>query len=169
MRRARADSVLLTAADLPFGFSDLDAAMALDPCPAVVIGSKAHPASVVETGHRRRVLSSGFRSLRRRLLGLEVGDSQGSIIIDRELAQTLLPSLRADGYFIATELLTRASRQGVQPVEVPVVYRAPRADSKVHPLRDSWETLRELLALRAQLDREDRADSTAPVRSAPVS
>jgi glycosyltransferase involved in cell wall biosynthesis len=168
IRLARADRVVLTAADLPFRFSDLDAVMALDDGPALIIGSKAHPASVVEAGAGRRVLSSGFRVLRRQLLGLDVGDSQGSIIIDRDVAQALLPSLSADGYFLATELVTRAHRQGLRPLEVPVVYRDPRPDSKVHPLRDSWATLGALVRLRAQLEREAAAHRAAPVRSAPA-
>jgi glycosyltransferase involved in cell wall biosynthesis len=168
IRLARADRVVLTAADLPFRFSDLDAAMALEDRPTVIIGSKAHPASVVETGPGRRVLSYGFRVLRRQLLGLDVGDSQGSIIIDRDVAQALLPALSADGYFIATELVARAHRQGLHPVEVPVVYRHPRADSKVHPVRDSWAALRALVRLRVQLDREAALHRAVPVRSAPA-
>ena len=169
IRLARADRVLLTAADLPFGFTDLDAAIALEDAPAVIIGSKAHPDSVVEAGRVRRVLSHGFRILRRQLLDLDVGDSQGSIIIDRDVAQALLPSLRADGYFVATELIVRAYRRGLHPVEVPVVYRRPRADSKVHPVRDSWEAARALVRLRAQLHREDTAYMAHPLPSVPAS
>jgi hypothetical protein len=114
------------------------------------------------------VLSIGFRILRRQLLGLDVGDSQGSILIDRDVAQALLPSLSADGYFVATELITRAGRAGLHPVEVPIVYSNPRPDSKVRPLRDSWSTLQALVRLRAKLDREAAAQPAPSVRSAPA-
>ena len=148
---AQADRVMLTAADLPFGFSDLDAALALNPIPGVVAGSKAHPESKVNVTFQRRVMSRGLWVLRRVMFGLDIGDSQGSVNIERTLGQSLLPDLATTGYFISTEVVVLAAKAGATVVEVPVDYSAPRTDSKVNPVRDSLDVVREMWALRSRI------------------
>lgn len=148
---ANADRVMLTAADLPFGFSDLDAALGLDPLPEVVIGSKAHPSSKVNVNLQRKVMSKTFWALRKVLLHVDVGDSQGTILIERALAQSLLPELQSGAYFFSTELIVLASRHGARVVEVPVDYSNPRTDSKVRPVHDSVQVLKDMWALRRRL------------------
>lgn len=148
---ADAERIMLTAADLPFGFSDLDAALALDPLPPVVIGSKAHEQSKVAVSLQRKVMSKTFWALRRILLHVDVGDSQGTILIERDLARRLLPELQSGAYFFSTELIVLASRDGAQVVEVPVDYSNPRTDSKVRPVHDSVQVLKDMWALRARL------------------
>jgi hypothetical protein len=162
IRVAECDVVVLTAADLPFGFSDLDTALSIVPRPAIVLGSKGHARSVVRTSLQRRVMSAGFRLLRSALLDLRVSDSQGSITMSRELAQELLPLLESEGYFISTEIVAFAARAGEKPVEVPVEYANPRPDSKVDPLRDSWAMVRATVELRGRL-RELPPGFVAPV------
>ena len=152
---ATADRLILTAADLPFGFSDLDGALALDPTPDVVVGSKTHPASKVDTSFSRNVMSTGFRLLRRALFGLRIGDTQGSVNIDRTLGQSLLPRLESEGYFISTEVVVWAAQRGASVVEVPVDYSNPRDDSKVRPIRDSAEVLASMWDLRRRLHKRD--------------
>ena len=142
--------VVLTAADLPFGFTDLDAYLALQPHPRLAIGSKAHPASQTRIPLPRRVLSGGFRLLRRALLGLRVGDSQGTILIDGTLARGLLPQLRCEDFLISTEIICWAARLGVTPHELPVTYEAG-GHSTVSPMRDSMRMARGLVALRGRL------------------
>src|SRR5580658_9628467 len=68
MALARGDTFVLTAADLPFGFTDLDGYLGLSPRPLLVMGSKTHPGSQVETSLARRTLSEGFGLLRAGLL-----------------------------------------------------------------------------------------------------
>ena len=51
---ATGELLIITAADLPFGFSDLDAALALEPRPALMIGSKAHRDSGWRVSLKRR-------------------------------------------------------------------------------------------------------------------
>jgi glycosyltransferase involved in cell wall biosynthesis len=162
IRLARADRILITGADLPFGFSDLDAAFALDTRPVLVLGSKAHPDSSVEVGIGRRIMSSSYRMLQRRVLRVGFRDSQGSILIDRQIAQTLLPRLRSDGYFIETELVVRTVWLGYDPVEVPVCYLNPRTDSKVQPVRDSWDMLCAMFRLRSERPRKSLMPAPAP-------
>jgi dolichyl-phosphate beta-glucosyltransferase len=148
---ASGDMLVITAADLPFGFSDLEEALALDPRPALMIGSKAHPASRVAASRKRRAMSRAFRMLRRVVIDLKVGDSQGTILIDRELAQRLRPHLTAGDFFFSTELIAVASRMGITPVEIPVDYSRPREGSTVRPVEDGVRMARALLDLRRRL------------------
>lgn len=148
---ASGDLLVITAADLPFGFSDLDEALALEPRPALMIGSKAHPASKVATSLKRRAMSEAFRLLRRAVIDLKVGDSQGTILVDRALAQRIRPHLVAGDFFFSTELIALASRMGVTPVEIPVDYSRPREGSTVRPLEDGLRMGRALVELRRRL------------------
>jgi dolichyl-phosphate beta-glucosyltransferase len=148
---ASGNLLVITAADLPFGFSDLDEALALPARPALMIGSKAHPRSLVAVSAKRKLMSSGFRLLRRLLLGLRVGDSQGTILVDRELAQRIRPQLASADFFFSTELIGFATRMGVEAVELPVDYRNPRPGSTVRPLHDGLRMARAVFELRHRL------------------
>jgi dolichyl-phosphate beta-glucosyltransferase len=148
---AEGDLLVITAADLPFGFSDLDAALALDPRPALMIGSKAHPASLVAASFKRRLMSQAFRLLRRAVIGLRVGDSQGTILVDRSLARRVRPHLVAGDFFFSTELIAIAEGLGATAVEIPVDYSRPRPGSTVRPLEDGLRMARALLDLRRRL------------------
>jgi dolichyl-phosphate beta-glucosyltransferase len=157
MALARGDTFVLTAADLPFGFTDLDGYLGLSPRPLLAMGSKTHPESQIETPVVRRAMSAGFGLLRAGLIGLNI-DTQGSVLIQRSLAQTLLPRLHAGDYLIGAEINLWAVHEGVTPVEVPVVYTAS-GRSTVSPFRDSVSMAVGLLALRRRL-----ADEQRPVR-----
>lgn len=148
---ATGDLLVITAADLPFGFSDLDEALALPPRPALMIGSKAHRRSLVEVSAKRKLMSSAFRLLRRLCLNLRVGDSQGTILIDRTLARRIRPHLASADFFFSTELIALATRLGVQPVELPVDYRHPRPGSTVRPFHDGLRMARAVFELRRRL------------------
>jgi dolichyl-phosphate beta-glucosyltransferase len=154
MAMARGETLVLTAADLPFGFTDLDGYLGLLPRPRLVMGSKTHHDSQIETPVVRRAMSAGFGMLRARLIGLDL-DTQGSVLIERSLAQTLLPRLRAGDYLIGAEINLWAVHLGVTPVEVPVVYMAS-GRSTVSPLRDSVAMAAGLFALRRRLADEQR-------------
>jgi glycosyltransferase involved in cell wall biosynthesis len=150
MALAKGDIVVLTAADLPFGFSDLDAYLALDQRPEIAIGSKAHPCSRSEIPPLRRAMSEGFRWVRLLLLGLRVRDSQGTILIDSLLSKRVQPHLASGDFLISTEIICWAVQQGAVPVELPVVY--PRSEgSTVSPLRDSARMLAGIVTLRRRL------------------
>lgn len=147
---ARGEVLVLTAADLPFGFTDLDAYLHADPHPRLAIGSKAHPASRTHVPLTRRAMSEGFRLLRRAVLGLRVRDSQGTILIDATLARALAPRLQCGDFLISTEIVAWAVRLGTTPLELPITYTAG-SGSTVSPVRDSVRMGRGLLALRRRL------------------
>jgi dolichyl-phosphate beta-glucosyltransferase len=155
MAIARGETIALSAADLPFGFTDLDGYLGMSPRPALVLGSKTHPESVVETSFMRRTMSAGFNVLRRGLVGIDM-DTQGTMFISRSLAMALLPRLRIGDYLIGAEINCWAIRAGVTPVEIPVVYTAS-GRSTVSPLRDSTNMALGLVALRRRLLDDQRA------------
>jgi len=154
MAMARGDTFVLTAADLPFGFTDLDGYLGLSPRPALVMGSKTHRNSKIETPALRRAMSAGFGLLRAGLIGLDV-DTQGSVLIQRSLALAVLPRLHAGDYLIGAEINVWAVHEGVTPWEVPVVYTAS-GRSTVSPVRDSVAMAAGLWSLRRRVAAERR-------------
>jgi hypothetical protein len=150
IRVSRGDLVILTASDLPFGFTDLDAWLKLDSPPKVVIGSKGHPQSEIETSLLRRTLSAGFTAIRRLALGVTAADTQGAIFIDGDLCRSILPHLRCEDYLITTEVVAWAQRFGHAAFEVPVKYRQS-GESTVSPVRDAARMLVGLMRLRQRL------------------
>lgn len=143
---------VLTASDLPFGFSDLEAALvALERGGTrILVGSKAHPHSRVATTLKRRTMTYAYRVARRVALGMRVGDSQGSVFVRLDLAAELAPRVSARDFFYSTELCHLAERAGESIFEVPVVLEESVRPSTVRPLRDSVTMARQLLRLRAK-------------------
>ncbi len=87
---------------------------------------------------RRRFLSRGYNWLARSFLGTRVRDCDCALkVFRREALTNLMPESR--GFFVNTEMLTRARQLGYRVVEVPVTHR-PRlgGDSKV----SLWEVPR---------------------------
>jgi glycosyltransferase involved in cell wall biosynthesis len=112
--------VLLTADDLPFGFSDWEAFQNLDHYPTVTIGSKGHPSSVLRRDAKRRIASFGFRLLRRLVLNSHVTDSQGTLIVDGQFARTFAAVSQEEGFLWTTEMVFAAEWTGRSIIEVPV-------------------------------------------------
>jgi hypothetical protein len=132
---SRGAFVLLTADDLPFGFDDLDHFDRLKSAPGslvppVLIGSKAHPDSVVERGALRGTLTWGFSVLVRTILGMRTRDPQGTLMVDGSLARQVAQHAVEPGYLFTTELIYIAERVGMRPIEMPVRLRASHRDHR---------------------------------------
>ena len=143
---------VLTAADLPFGASDLEAvegALAQAPW-RILMGSKAHRASVVQRDPQRRLMSALYRVARRAVVGMKVGDSRGSVFLRLDLAAVLVPRIEARGFFYSTELCHLAERAGESILEVPVTLEPSLRASTVRPAADSVTMARALWRLRSR-------------------
>jgi len=140
---------VLTAADLPFGLSDLDAALVhlTRPGSRILMGSKAHPDSQANTGVKRRVMSFAYRFARRATLGMKVGDSQGSVFVRLDFASELVPKIVARDFFYSTELCHYAEAAGETILELPVVLEESKRASTVKPLKNGMDMARQLIAL----------------------
>lgn len=145
------DRVLLTADDLPFGVSDVEAVLACRALPRFAIGSKAHPRSRVPRSFTRRAATEVFRVARRVVLGLKVGDTQGTFVIEGELARRLVAGTSVEGFGMTTELVALATRHGTEPVELPVVLVGHTSPTRVRFAVDGLEMLVSLVQLRRRL------------------
>ena len=147
---SKGDRILLTADDLPFGFSDLDAADDIDPAlHPVVIGSKGHRDSDVGRGLLRPLLSWGFRLLRRAILGMRTLDPQGTFLLSGEWGRQTVGRLTEEGYLVTTELCHLAERTGIQPLEVPVRLSSDHADHQSRiTAQDVWRMGAGLIGIR---------------------
>lgn len=160
IENAACELVVLSASDLPFGFSDIEAferTVASRSRPQVAIGSKAHRDSNLGRYHfRRKVASLLFYLARRMLLGRSTpGDSQGTIIARTPLARQIAADVRANDYFFSLEFLTLCLARGVDVVELPVTLQLIDEESSVSLVRDSmilfgktWELRQRLRAIR---------------------
>jgi len=154
IREAREEFVILSADDLPFGWSDV---MAFERAgrPDFAIGSKAHPESqLAGVTTKRRIASFTFLTLRRLLLGRSTpGDSQGSFILRTSVAKRLLPDLVYDHYLCSLELATVHLKRGGDVVEVPIIVDDNPHQSSVSVIKDGWRMTKELVELRQRMKR----------------
>jgi dolichyl-phosphate beta-glucosyltransferase len=146
---------VLTGSDIPWGFSDLDSArplLAVGDAP-VIIGSKAHPDSVAFAGWKRYGLSFAFRVLRRVIVGMRTGDSQGSFFIRLDVGVPLAHRIVSRDFFYTTELVYYAEALPDGVVEVSAIIEPsqliPGATS-VRAFKHGKAMLRQLIALRAR-------------------
>ncbi|MDP3278441.1 MAG: glycosyltransferase family 2 protein [Deltaproteobacteria bacterium] len=145
--------LVLTAADLPFGFTDLDgleALLARDEYADVVVGSKAHPDSVVQTGLTRSASTLIYRGVRRLFAGMRTKDSQGTFLFRAETARDIAEQIKSRDFFWSTEFTFYAERAGLKIVEVPVVLEEAQRASTVRPFKHGRKMLAQLVSLRAQ-------------------
>jgi len=158
--------LVLTAADLPFGWSDLEQAIPhldADAGP-LLIGSKAHPRSVVRVSRQRVLATWLYRRLRRTVAGMRTGDSQGSIFLRLDVAARLVERVIARGFFYSTELVFHAERLRHPIIELPVTVAPEVRASTVRPLRHGSAMLLALLRTTLAWGRIGRIPDTAAPR-----
>jgi dolichol-phosphate mannosyltransferase len=138
---AQYELVAFTDADCQFDLTDLAQLAPLTAEAPIVVGYRTDR----KDPWRRRFLSWGYNVMARTLLGTRVRDVDCALkVFRREVLSGLLPAAR--GFFVNTEMMTRARQMGLNVAEVPVTHR-PRAGgaSKVS-LREVPRTARTLLA-----------------------
>lgn len=144
---------VLTAADLPFGFTDLDGVLARVQAGGaghVFVGSKAHKQSQVQTDALRQVMTLGYRLARRAVIGMKTADSQGTVFLPLALAAEVLPLVKARGFFYSTELLHFLEQRGAAIEELPVTLERATRASTVKPWTHGSQMARQLFELRAR-------------------
>src|SRR5262245_50815706 len=137
---ARFPLVAFTDADCQFDLTELGTLAALADEYPIVVGYRVDR----KDPRKRRFFSWGYNRLARTLLGTRVRDVDCALkVFRREVLARLLPESR--GFFVNTEMMTRARQLGFALVEVPVSHR-PRAsgESKVS-LREIPRTAAKLL------------------------
>jgi hypothetical protein len=119
-------------------------------CDAVV-GSKAHPRSVVSYPAFRRIQSRAFRQLVKLLFSMEVGDTQtGAKVLRRRLLVEVMPHIQADGFEFDLEMIAIASKMGFSLEEGPITLNF-NFTSSVRP-RDALKVLGGTIRVRTALN-----------------
>jgi dolichol-phosphate mannosyltransferase len=115
---ARFERVAFTDADCQFHLADLARLLPLTDTHPVAVGYRQDR----KDPWRRRFLSWGYNLLVRCLLGTRVRDCDCALKVFRREA---LPALRpeTDGFFVNTEMLTKARQRGYHVAEVGVRHR----------------------------------------------
>ncbi len=121
--KAKGKYVLLTAIDLPFGFTDLEEMLKLSSGYDIIFGSKSHPKSIVYSPLLRKISSQIYRSLLRLLFNVKIGDTQGTVFLKRRAVVPLLKNCDSDNAFFSAQLAIFAERNGLSITEVPVKMR----------------------------------------------
>ncbi|HSQ57059.1 MAG TPA: glycosyltransferase family 2 protein, partial [Gemmata sp.] len=146
-------------------FTDADCQFDLNELPSLAVLAAEYP---IVAGYRvdrkdsctRRFYSWGYNRLARVLLGTRVRDVDCALkVFRREVLTQLLPDSR--GFFVNTEILTRARQLGFPVVEVPVSHR-PRASG------ESKVSIREIPRTAARLVRFWWSNVVMAPKSAPA-
>lgn len=138
---ARYDLVAFTDADCQFDLTELGKLAALTEEYPIVAGYRA----VRKDPWKRRFFSWGYNRLARTLLGTLLRDVDCALkVFRRDVLAELLPESR--GFFVNTEMMTRARQLGFAVIEVSVTHR-PRASGT------SKVSLREIPRTAAKLVR----------------
>lgn len=149
--------VILSASDLPFGFSDLqgffDYKRQNNLFPEFSVGSKLHPRSDISAYPlTRKIYSHLFYLTRRVVLGRGTPrDSQGTLIGSTLLFGKLLSQVHSQDYFFSLELLSLAIASGLSIIELPVVLENHEQESSVAPIGDGSKMFLRLFDLRQRL------------------
>jgi glycosyltransferase involved in cell wall biosynthesis len=137
---ARFDRIAFTDADCQFHLDDLAVLVPLTEHYPLAVGYRVNR----QDPWRRRFISWGYNLLVRRLLGTRVRDCDCALkVFRREALANLLPESR--GFFVNTEMLTRARQLGYPVAEAPVGHRPRRHGRSTVRLSDIPRTLRQLL------------------------
>ena len=157
VRAAEGRLVLVTDADLSTPIEEVDRLIARmrETSSDIVIGSRALPGSRVEVGQPigRRVMGRGFNRIIRTLTDLPYRDTQcGFKLLDREKLLPIIDKMVVDRFAYDVELLVLARLAGLRILEEPVLWRNS-PDSRVAPLRSSWNMFGDVLRLRGRVKR----------------
>lgn len=114
----------------------------------VVVASKWHPQSKVDSPVFRRILSRGFNALVRLSVGLKLGDTQtGLKAIRRGSFVNVFPRLVVKRYAFDVEMLALANLVGLKVAELPIDVQVRKHFS----LQEAWRMLLDLLGITYRL------------------
>jgi dolichol-phosphate mannosyltransferase len=137
---ATCDLVAFTDADCQFDLADLGRFIPWTSAYPIVVGCRVDR----QDSWRRKFFSWGYNVLVRRLLGTGVRDCDCALkLFRRDALRQLLPESR--GYFVNTEMLTRARQLGLAVAEFGVKHRPRRRGISKVSLWDIPKTLAVLL------------------------
>jgi hypothetical protein len=146
-KEAKGDWLVMGDCDDTYEFGDLDSLMApLAQGADMSIGNRfaGGIAPGAMTWSHRYIGTPAISFLLRLFTGLKVGDSQcGLRAFTRETLDRL--ELTTTGMELASEMILKAARRGINVADVPVPYSERLGEAKLNTFRDGWRHLRFLL------------------------
>jgi glycosyltransferase involved in cell wall biosynthesis len=142
---ARGDYIVMIDADLTYDFEEIPRFIReLDDGAELVMGNRmddVQPGAMSPVSRIGNPLLSGFLNL---LFRTPVHDAHCGM---RALRRDVLPvlGLQATGMELASEMVIRASRSGLEIRELPIALHPREGESKLSPFRDGWRHLRLML------------------------
>jgi glycosyltransferase involved in cell wall biosynthesis len=146
-KEARGDWLVMGDCDDTYEFGDLDSLMApLAEGADMSIGNRfaGGIAPGAMTWSHRYIGTPAISFLLRVFTGLKVGDSQCGLRAFTRGALDRL-DLKTDGMELASEMILKAARRGLNVADVPVPYAERLGEAKLNTFRDGWRHLRFLL------------------------
>jgi glycosyltransferase involved in cell wall biosynthesis len=144
---AKGDWLVMGDCDDTYEFADLDPLMApLYEGADMSIGNR-HAGGIAPgamTWSHRYIGTPAISFLLRVFTGLKVGDSQcGLRAFTRGALERM--ELKTDGMELASEMILKSARRGLNVAEVPVPYNIRLGEAKLNTFRDGWRHLRFLM------------------------
>lgn len=148
--KSKYDYITIIPADYTFGESELEYFeknhMSIED---YVIGSRALKDSYAPTSFHRKIITFGFNVFKKLILNLTIKDTQGTFIIENKLAKNLAAVSISTQFFITTEFIYRALKNGVTIKEIPIKNKVDKNNkSTVYYFSDSFEMFINLIKLR---------------------
>lgn len=114
----------------------------------VAIGSRLKPASQVERGLKRDIISRIYNLIIKAMFWNNFSDAQcGFKAVTRRAVRDIVPLIKDQAWFFDSELLLLAERMGYRIFEVPVIWRDD-PDSRVKIATTAWEDIKGLFRVR---------------------
>ncbi len=118
----------------------------------IIIASKRHPDSRVDSPFLRKFLSLGFQFVVRITTGLPVRDSQsGMKVFKRDVLERVLPRLSSKRFAFDLELLTVAHRYGYRIVEMPITISIRKTGDLLRTWKMLYSMLYEIMGIMYRL------------------
>jgi glycosyltransferase involved in cell wall biosynthesis len=142
---ARGDYIVMIDADLTYDFEEIPRFVReLDAGAELVMGNRMQavdPGAMSMLSRIGNPILSGFLNF---LFRTPVGDAHcGMRALKRDVLPTL--QLQATGMELASEMVIRAARGGLEIRELPIALHPREGESKLSPFRDGWRHLRLML------------------------
>ncbi|OAT83688.1 hypothetical protein A6M21_07580 [Desulfotomaculum copahuensis] len=159
MLAARGERVIFTDADLAAPVEEIKKILVALDCADVAIGRRQ---TRVDQGITRETLGKLFAYLTRMITGLPFTDTQcGLKGFTLDAARAVFPRLTCRRFAFDVEALMLAQKLGLKVAEIPVAWRHVPG-SKVSPVNDGWQMLKDTWRIRRELGELRAGDAVRP-------
>ncbi len=143
-------------------YMDVDLSTELDALPRAVraileqgydiaVGSRLMGGSRVRRSFKREVISRLYNIFIKMVLGTRFSDAQcGFKVVTREVVERIVPQVKDQAWFLDTEMLVLAEKEGYRILDMPVIWNEDD-DSRVKIFSTAREDIKGVLRLRRLL------------------